>query len=238
MISALSGDSSLRGQDEPCPKHYTTPCLYRQEDHYRLRRYVFSVCQHMAVLCFGCGYGQGVQLNSVSGTWLNSDSGVQQSTLSRGGANDRIQIPSNVTRICRALRTDTIGGIPQIIYYQAGIGTGVGFYDRIVGGGTGLGLSEHIREGYDFIVNNYVPGDEIFLLGFSRGAFTARSISGLVGAVGILTKAALPYFYEIFKDFENSRNPDYRPAYPNVPFPNKPNIRDPRYARELRRVCS
>lgn len=116
------------------------------------------------------------------------------------------------------------------------MGTGIGLYDRIVGGGTGLGLSEHIREAYDFIVNNYVAGDEIFLLGFSRGAFTARSISGLIGSIGILTKAGLPEFYEIFKDFENSRNPNYRPAYPNVPFPNKPNIRDPTYRRELRRV--
>lgn len=109
-------------------------------------------------------------------------------------------------------------------------------YDRIVGGGTGLGLSEHIREAYDFIVNNYVAGDEIFLLGFSRGAFTARSISGLIGTIGILTKAGLPDFYEIFKDFENSRNPGYRPAFPDVPFPGKGNIRDPRYRRELRRV--
>lgn len=148
-----------------------------------------------------------------------------------------MQVPSNVTRICRAVRTDTEDEVPQIVYYQAGVGTGIGLYARVVGGGTGLGLSEHIREAYDFIVNNYVVGDEIFLIGFSRGAFTARSISGLIGSIGILTKAGLPDFYEIFKDFENSRNPDYEPAYPNVPFPNKPNIRDPAYRKELRRVC-
>ena len=86
-------------------------------------------------------------------------------------------------------------------------------------------------------MHNYVAGDEIFLLGFSRGAFTARSIAGLIGSIGILTKAGLPEFYEIFKDYENSRNPNYRPAYPDVPFPNKPNIRDPAYRKELRRVC-
>ncbi|KAI9877716.1 MAG: hypothetical protein M1830_003028 [Pleopsidium flavum] len=172
---------------------------------------------------------------ACDGTWLNSDNGFQKSALPTGGPNRRLQVPSNVTRICRAVRTDTNDQVPQIVYYQAGVGTGIGLYDRLVGGGAGVGLSEHIREGYDFIVNNYVVGDEIFLLGFSRGAFTARSISGLIGSIGILTKAGLPDFYEIFKDFENSRNPNYRPAYPNVPFPNKPNIKDPNYRRELRR---
>lgn len=75
--------------------------------------------------------------------------------------------------------------------------------------------------------------DEIFLFGFSRGAFTARSIAGLIGGVGLLTKAGLPSLAEVFKDFENRENPNYQPATPDSPFPNKPSALDPRYEEEL-----
>lgn len=75
--------------------------------------------------------------------------------------------------------------------------------------------------------------DEIFLFGFSRGAFTARSIAGLIGGVGLLTKAGLPSLAEVFKDFENRENPNYQPATPDSPFPNKPSASDPRYEEEL-----
>ena len=108
--------------------------------------------------------------------------------------------------------------------------------DRVVGGATASGLSENIREGYAFLANNYSHDDEIFLFGFSRGAFTARSIAGLIDSVGILTKRGLPYLAEIFKDFENRWNPNYQPAYLNIPFPNKPNAKNPEYAEGLERV--
>lgn len=84
-----------------------------------------------------------------------------------------------------------------------------------------------------FICNNYAADDEIFLFGFSRGAFTARSIAGLIAGVGLLTKAGLPSLAEIFKDFENRENPYYRPANPDSPFPDKPSASDPRYEEEL-----
>ena len=84
-----------------------------------------------------------------------------------------------------------------------------------------------------FICNNYCTDDEIFLFGFSRGAFTARSIAGLIAGVGLLTKAGLPCLAEVFKDFENRENPNYRPANPDSPFPNKPSSSDPRYEEEI-----
>ena len=122
------------------------------------------------------------------------------------------------------------------MYYQAGVGTGSSWWDRIVGGGTGMGLSEHIREAYSFLSHNYAEGDEIVLVGFSRGAFTARSIAGLIGSIGLLTKRGLIDFYDIFKDYENSSDPSYRPTQPDVPFKNKPNLLDPQYPEELLRL--
>ena len=97
------------------------------------------------------------------------------------------------------MKTIDSQNVPQIIYYQAGVGTGDSLYDQLIGGGTGLGLAEHIREAYGFLTNNYMPGDQIFLIGFSRGAFTARSIAGLISLVGICTKQGMESFYTIFK---------------------------------------
>ena len=178
------------------------------------------------------------QLPRVSGTWLNSDNGFENDSLLPHDSHKIPQIPSNVTRICRAIKAESSDGIPQVVYYQAGVGTGMGLRDRFIGGTTGAGLSEHIREAYDFVANNWAPGDEIFLLGFSRGAFTARSVADLVGAVGLLTKSGMADFYAIFEDYQNSWNSDYRPAYPNVPFRQKPNARDPAYLAELVQVRS
>ena len=86
------------------------------------------------------------------------------------------------------------------------------------------------------VANNYSPGDEIFLVGFSRGAFTARSIAGLMGDAGLLTKSGLTHMAVIFKDFQQQQNPNYDSPYPNIPFPNKPSANDPAYASELERV--
>ncbi|KAF2178815.1 hypothetical protein K469DRAFT_731418 [Zopfia rhizophila CBS 207.26] len=163
---------------------------------------------------------------ACDGTWMNSDNGL---------INGKLSIPSNVTRISRAIKAVSQEGIPQIVNYHFGVGTQGGIVDRVVGGATGEGLGDTVREGYSFLANNYHPGDEIFLLGFSRGAFTARSIAGLVGQVGLLTKEGLHALPEVFKDVQNRRDPKYIPKNPNVPFPNKPSADDPRYADELER---
>lgn len=144
-----------------------------------------------------------------------------------------LQIPTNVTRICRSILPEDEDGIPQIVYYQAGIGTGNNLWDHIVGGGTGAGLSEHIREAYAFLANNYQDGDEIYLVGFSRGAFTARSIAGLIASIGLLTQTGMSHFYDVFKDWENQIKPRYVPKFA---APNKVGVNDPAYTRELERV--
>lgn len=53
---------------------------------------------------------------------------------------------------------------------------------------------------------NYVDDDDIVLLGFSRGAFTARSIADLVASIGLLNVEGMTYFYSIFEDYENMAN--------------------------------
>lgn len=92
-----------------------------------------------------------------------------------------------------------------------------------------------MREAYSFISNNYAPGDEIYLVGFSRGAFTVRAIAGVIGAVGLLTKRGLPFLPEVFRDVMHRHDRSYRPKNPDIPFKNKPRV-GPRYLDELVRV--
>ena len=172
------------------------------------------------------------------GTWMDSDNGWVKG---KGGSAGRPQNPSNVTRIARAIQDQDQDHHQQIVYYQAGIGTGIGLYDHLIGGGTGAGLSENIREAYMFLASNYSEHtklqqkDSIFLLGFSRGAFTARSLGGFIGAIGILKKRAIPHFYEIFQDWENAGNPKKPPQFFETFYRLHPNFKPIYPAAELAR---
>lgn len=129
--------------------------------------------------------------------------------------------PTNVTRICRSLARTDAQGNAQISYYQSGVGTD-DIFDSVVGGATGMGLAEHIREAYHFLAQNYdqSAGDEIFLNGFSRGSFTARSIASFIASVGVLTPKGMLYFYPIFQDWSNQVKPlkNWKPD-PKYPWP-------------------
>ena len=65
-------------------------------------------------------------------------------------------------------------------------------------GGIGWGLDTDVLQIYDFISNNYEPGDELFFFGFSRGAFTVRAVSGLVCDVGVLSAMHMDRFAELW----------------------------------------
>ncbi|KAL5117538.1 hypothetical protein ACEQ8H_004568 [Pleosporales sp. CAS-2024a] len=163
---------------------------------------------------------------ACDGTWMDSDDVAK---------NGKIAVPTNVTRISRAIKAVSQDGIQQIVNYHAGVGTEGSKFARFVGGTVGKGVAENVREAYSFLANNYNHGDEIFLLGFSRGAFTARSIGGLIGEVGLLTKKGLHSLPQVYQDVQHRRDDNYAPTYPDIPFPRKPSASDPRYAYELER---
>jgi len=105
---------------------------------------------------------------------------------------DNQSIDTNVFRMARAIHaTQETGGVHQIVLYLSGVGTSGLEFEKLVAGAIGLGVGDNIRSAYMFIAQNYLPGDEIFLFGFSRGAFTARSLAGLINACGILKRQKL-----------------------------------------------
>ncbi|BAV46719.1 hypothetical protein MesoLj113a_31870 [Mesorhizobium sp. 113-1-2] len=75
-------------------------------------------------------------------------------------------------------------GRENIVFYERGVGTGA--MDRFRGGVFGEGLGENVRRAYKFLSYHYKPDDEIFVFGFSRGAYTARSLVGYLAAAGLL----------------------------------------------------
>lgn len=125
---------------------------------------------------------------------------------------------TNIEKIARTVQTDPAasGDVPQLVYYLSGVG-GAGYEtDRILGGAFGFGLFHNMLAGYRFLAQNYEPGDEIFVFGFSRGAFTARTLVGMVGYVGLITKRALVDdqlvkardFYKLRKKDDDTRSPE------------------------------
>ncbi|KAJ5164082.1 uncharacterized protein N7500_005912 [Penicillium coprophilum] len=130
------------------------------------------------------------------GTWQSAVSGKKN-------------VPSNVTRLCRALNsvgTDEQGNQwQQIVWYDSGIGTTSGPFGKAIEGAVGLGLEGNVVEAYNFCVLNYRPGDQIMCFGFSRGAFTARAIAGLISDIGICNKQDLNRFPDLWKVYKKNK---------------------------------
>ncbi len=94
--------------------------------------------------------------------------------------------PTNVVKVSVALAPQDRQGREQRQCYRKGVGNNR--WERLRGGAFGLGLSEEVKAAYRFLMDNYEPGDELYFLGFSRGAYTVRSAVGLVRNSGILRR--------------------------------------------------
>lgn len=111
------------------------------------------------------------------------------------------------------------GELQQTKWYDKGVGTD--WYDRIRGGAFGLGLSRKIREGYQYLSDTYDDGDEVFVLGFSRGAYTARSFVGMIRNCGLLPKGSSggsPDSAELLEAYELYRARDSGPDSERAQF--------------------
>jgi uncharacterized protein (DUF2235 family) len=111
---------------------------------------------------------------------------------------------TNVYKIFKALQTTA----EQVSYYDDGVGANQLPIEKLVGGAFGAGLFQKIKDGYTKIAHVYEKGDEIFLFGFSRGAYTARSLAGMIAVCGLPTEN----FTDDVVDtaFEAYRNRDQR----------------------------
>ncbi len=95
--------------------------------------------------------------------------------------------PTNVFKLHGALAPSDAGGAPQHAYYRAGVGTSGNLMDKALGGALGVGLGQDIKSAYNWLRQTFDPDtSQIFLFGFSRGAYTVRSLAGMIGRCGLL----------------------------------------------------
>jgi uncharacterized protein (DUF2235 family) len=113
----------------------------------------------------------------IDGTWDEEGIGIDTNVAKLDPAYGKRNKP-----LIKAAAAD---GTRQNVFYHAGVGTEPDFIKKILGGAIGAGLKKIIQECYEAIVERYEHGDEIYIFGFSRGAFAARALAGLIGASGI-----------------------------------------------------
>ncbi len=139
-------------------------------------------------------------LIAFDGTWNTPD------TNPDGGDTS-----TNVFKFVESVPRVAPDGSPQVAWYDEGVGTN--WYDKWIGGGLGLGLSTNIRQGYQKLVQEYQPNDRVYVIGFSRGAYTARSLVGFIRKCGVLLQdrdKLLDAAFDLYQD--GDVKPDDRKA--------------------------
>jgi uncharacterized protein (DUF2235 family) len=129
--------------------------------------------------------------------------------------------PTNVVKLRNALAAEDGAGKEQRSYYHPGVGTDPGILKRVTGGGLGEGLDRNIKSSYNWLARNYQPGAKIWLFGFSRGAYTARSLGGMISRCGLLDPTALSEqesWAAVDDLFEAYRKKETIDATPQRPF--------------------
>ncbi len=124
------------------------------------------------------------------------------------------EYPTNVVKMAQAIKTVDHNGISQVVHYSEGIGTG-DLVDRLGGGAFGWGIDNVIQNAYRFLCLNYVAGDEIYLFGFSRGAYIVRSLAGFIYNVGLLNRPYIrntPGAYALYRNRSEETHPDSEEA--------------------------
>lgn len=125
-----------------------------------------------------------------------------------GTGNEFSEEYSNIVALTRILDRSSE---KQIVYYEPGVGTlpnpiyktrvfkGISKLKRKI---FGDGVLEKAKRAYQYLMDHYNKGDKIFIFGFSRGAYTARVLAGLINAFGIIHKGnnnLLHYAIQIYK---------------------------------------
>src|SRR5471030_962590 len=141
----------------------------------------------------------------ADGTWNGPD---EQTTTDSNTPKDTQGCEAQLTNVCKLFAwldggllpggtnwggvemekslLDASGTPTQIAKYIHGVGNSQQLLDKVAGGAFGVGVVARIARGYTYISRNYVPGDSIVIVGFSRGAYTARALAGLIAGEGLL----------------------------------------------------
>ncbi|HEY6764725.1 MAG TPA: DUF2235 domain-containing protein [Candidatus Sulfotelmatobacter sp.] len=124
-----------------------------------------------------------------------------------GTGNEFGESKSNVVKLYKMLVCDAT----QNTYYHPGVGTmgarnaltGISkWWTKVIGLAFGYGISDNIADAYQFLMRTFEPGDNIYIFGFSRGAYTARALCGMLHIIGLLredNEGLIPYSIRMLK---------------------------------------
>lgn len=125
----------------------------------------------------------------ADGTWNRPEKDIKK------------DFPTNVLKLARAISPVNKDGVEQVVFYDWGLGS---YNDKFSAGTFGKGINKNIMDCYRFIVQNYALGDELFFFGFSRGAYTVRSLAGFLNNCGILRNSKANLIPKAFKMYKSA----------------------------------
>ena len=118
-------------------------------------------------------------------------------------------LPSKPDTNVRKLYCALTNSPEQLKYYDSGVGTDGTPLDHLWGGAMGKGLFQKVQDCYQFLANVHSPGDQIFVFGFSRGAYTARSTAGMIAGFGVptanLDNATVRWIFDAYRQSEKGK---------------------------------
>ncbi|MCK1351545.1 MULTISPECIES: DUF2235 domain-containing protein [unclassified Bradyrhizobium] len=138
----------------------------------------------VAIVWIGVIVGRPAEKSGSQPTFAGADQKQKRLAVYLDGTWNSVDSNTNVWRMRALTAAKSRDDKPQLVYYSVGV-------NGVLGGMLGQGLDDNIRLAYEWLIENYNDGDEIFIFGFSRGAYTARALAGLIAIDGIL-KAGSP----------------------------------------------
>jgi uncharacterized protein (DUF2235 family) len=128
---------------------------------------------------------------------------VKRLAMFMDGTWNRPEANTNVWRSKLLVSDEAADHTGQVAYYREGVGSK--WYTRISGGAIGAGLAANVAHAYAWLMEHYTEGDQVFLFGFSRGAFTARTLAGMIARCGLLHPGSPLSVGEIFRHYRDSK---------------------------------
>jgi hypothetical protein len=140
----------------------------------------------------------------IDGTWNKEGTTGNTNVAALDSAN---RIAANAF-----IKAEAADGTAQRVHYHDGVDTEGDVFKRLLGGAIGFGLKQIISECYSFVVADYASSDEIYIFGFSRGAYAARALAGLIGASGIQREANTDTFEVAWQHYRVKPSVRQQPA--------------------------
>jgi hypothetical protein len=147
------------------------------------------------MIAIGVFIGRPGEKGGNQSNFAGSDQQQKRLAVFLDGTWNSVDTNTNVWRMRSLCAPTGQDGKPQLIYYSVGV-------NGFLGGAFGQGLDENIRLAYEWLIENYRDGDEIFIFGFSRGAYTARALAGLIAIDGLLEQGSPIGVNELFDRYK------------------------------------